>query len=229
LIRCCTLLRIVALLCTIAAVPSASIDGEATVYVIGDFTANFNVAYQATLQPSPANRSWTSIGIVLTGKAVPGPAVALGLIRGDPHAPALHAFTQTRTANGTQAFRALPVRCYPGCALVLRANPERIYAIVGTQRVGDWLRSDLGLAQPYVQLNAEVHTPGDSISAVLLPLRVVANSQFVRLPTCAFTARGIASQRFANGSLAFSGTYDRAAPAAFMSLLTGRRTGRCFP
>lgn len=78
----------------IAAVKSASTDGEATVYVMGKFSEAFDVAYRGRLNPGARNKSsGTTLSILLIGQDVPGPGVSIGLA-GDPsHMHTVHPFT----------------------------------------------------------------------------------------------------------------------------------------
>jgi hypothetical protein len=212
---------------------SLSTDGEATIYLTGDFSTGFSVAYNAILPAALGNRSRTFVGIMLIGRTNPGPRIELGLTRGDPNAAALQAFTSVNSRNGGHRFQSIPVRCTPACRLVLRGDKVRLRALIVTQNaiqeVGSWARSDFGFLRPYVQLNGEVSERGDTIAAVLVPMRVVAASQSLPAPTCGFTTRGIQPRRLAGGTLTFTGTYRDAAPTSFVDLRSGRLVGRCTP
>lgn len=60
----------------IAAVKSASSDGEATVYLMGKFSTDFDVVYRAALKPAGHNKSWSSLSILLVGTQIPGPGAS---------------------------------------------------------------------------------------------------------------------------------------------------------
>ena len=208
-----------------AAVKAVSTDGEATVYVTGDLSRNFNVSYQAALHPSPGNRSWTTVGVMLLGRANPGPSLEVGLARGPSNA--LTGFTSTQGVKPRATFKAFVVRCTPGCVLTVRADENAYYASIEGAQVGEWPRKQFDFIKPYIQLNAEVIKPGDSISAVFLPIRLVSNSEPMQSPSCAFTTRGIEPSLLPNGALQFVGTYRRDAPPAFVSLGTRHHGDRC--
>src|SRR5271163_41417 len=78
------------------AATALSTDGEATVYLMGDFTSDFDLRYRATLSASVSNRSWSTIGIMLLGRANPGRSVEIGLANGDPDGQTVVAFTSAR-------------------------------------------------------------------------------------------------------------------------------------
>jgi len=48
-----------------AAVTSASTDGEATVYIAGHFSSNFDVAYNAALSEAPPNKGRSGVSLLL--------------------------------------------------------------------------------------------------------------------------------------------------------------------
>ena len=56
-----------------ANVKSASSDGEATVYLLDKFSADFDLAYRAVLKPAVPRQSWSSLSILLVGSQIPGP------------------------------------------------------------------------------------------------------------------------------------------------------------
>ncbi len=208
-----------------ATVKAVSTDGEATVYVTGDLSRNFIVSYQAALQPSPGNRSWTTVGVMLLGRTESGPSIEVGLARSASNA--LTGFTATQGLKSRASFKAFVVGCAPGCVLTVRADDKAYYAYIDAAQVGAWPRNQFAFVKPYIQLNAEAVKPGDSISAIFLPIRLVANGEVMPAPACAFTTRGIEPSRLPNGALQFTGTYHAGAPAAFVTLTTGQRGDRC--
>lgn len=208
-----------------------STDGEATVYVMGEFSRGFNLAYYAVLRPTPTNRSNTFIGIMLLGRRNPGSSIALGLTRAASIAHALRFYLSISAKNGGNHYTTFPAACSPSCELILRGDRYALYAFVvtedGIRKLGAWSRADLELVRPYVQLNGEVTRPGDSIAGALTPIRMVADSLDLSAPTCAFTTRGILPRRDPNGTLTFSGSYGIEAPASFIDLKSGRFVDRC--
>jgi hypothetical protein len=204
-------------------------DGEATIYVTGDFSRGFSVAYNAVLQQEPTNRGTTFVGIMLLGRR-PGGSLAFGLTRG-VQSQSLQAFVSTATARGARHYESSPARCLPACTLVLRGDRYGLYAFVVTvdavRKLGAWARADYAFVRPYVQLNAEAAVPGDRIAAMLVPMRVVVDAHDLPPPRCAFTTRGIEPRRNAGRMLEFTGTYRPDAAAAFIDLRTGKRVERC--
>ena len=212
-------------------VPKAvSTDGEATIYVMGDFARGFNIAYNAVLPQLNLNRSASFLGITLLGRRTPGGSIALGLTRGEP-SQSLAVFVATTTARGARHYEAIPSVCLPACTLVLRGDRYGIYAFVvtadGIRKLGAWARADFVMTRPYVQLNGEVAEPQDRIDATLIPLRVVVDSHDLPAPGCAFTTRGIAPGRDPSGRLRFTGTYRPDGAPAFIDLKSGKAVEHC--
>jgi hypothetical protein len=213
-------------------VKAISTDGEATIYLSGDFSGGFNVAYSAQLRSMPANRSTIFLDLMLIGRKIPGSAIELGLTR-DARSGfgALRAFTAITTRYGAYRYAAFPVSCTPACVLILRGDRHGFHASVvsndAIRRIGSWERSDFDLRGPYVQLNGEVTRTGDAIDAALRPVRVVAAASELAAPICAFTTRGVLPRRLPGGMLAFSGTNRNAAPVSFIDLTRARMVARC--
>lgn len=207
-----------------AAVTSASPDGEATVYLLGDFSGNFDIVYRGTLKPGPANKSWSTLSILLVGSRIPGPGVSVGLAEVPSHRGAIKPFTYVVYPGATDDYVRHSMNCDVGCVLELRGDPRNVYAYVDGRRLGSWSRSDLYLRHPYVQLNAEVHEAGDSIRASLTAVRPVVAAGLVLHPTCGFTTRGIVPA--GHRTIAFRGTTDNAR-ATYTDLLTGARKDKC--
>jgi hypothetical protein len=208
-----------------------STDGEATIYVTGDFVHGFDLAYNALLRPMPANRGDIFVGIMLTGHEPHGPGIELGLNRDAVNPRLVRVFLSLNARHAAPSYTSFPARCTPACELILRGDRYGLYAAVitedGIQNIGAWSRAAFSLVQPYVQLNGEVTKPGDRIFAVLTPMRTVANSENLARPTCAFTTRGIVPRREPGGLLIFSGAYRTDAPSSFIDLKTGRMVDRC--
>ena len=67
---------------TAADVKAASSDGEATVYLLDNFSADFDLTYRAVLKPTAHNKSWSSLSILLVGSQIPGPGASVGVNHG---------------------------------------------------------------------------------------------------------------------------------------------------
>jgi hypothetical protein len=207
-----------------AAVKSASSDGEATVYLMADFTKSFDIAYRVTLKPAAHNKSWSSVSILLVGRQIPGAGASLGIISDPPSHTLVHSFTYVVYPNLKGDYNRQSGRCLTGCLIELRGDQHSIYAYVNDSLVASWSRSDLYLQHPHIQLNAEVHGVGDSIYAVLIPVRTVVADRTLPHPTCAFTTRGIEPAGLT--ALKFRGKANDAG-GAFINLLTGIRGDKC--
>lgn len=208
-----------------ATVKPVSTDGEATVYLMGDFSGRFDVAYRAALSARPRNKSWSTLSLLLIGRRIPGPGASVGLMRDASHGNALRAFTDVVYPNRSgDGFKSLAARCNSGCILELRGDSARISAYVNGEQVASWPRTDLNLERPYIQLNAEVHGPGDAIAASLEPVRMAAAGHAIHDPKCAFTTRGI--EPYGRHVLTFRGVNEKA-DGAFVNLTTGSHSDRC--
>lgn len=209
---------------------AVSTDGEATIYLLGDFRRGFNVAYNAVLPQERTNHGTTFVDVMLLGPRNPGGSVALGLTRSPPN-QSLQAFVATTTAHGADHYGSFPVVCLPACSLILRGDRYGLYAFAltadGIRKLGSWARADLAIVRPYVQLNAEVATPGDRIGATLIPMRLVADSHDLAPPKCAFTTRGVMPRRDPGGMLHFTGAFRPEATAAFVDLKKADFVDRC--
>jgi hypothetical protein len=213
-------------------IKAVSTDGEATMYVKGDFSGGFNVAYGAVLRSMPANRSATFLDVMLIGRQNPGPAVELGLTRDARNGfGALRAFTAVTTRYGARRYSEAPIACAPACVLILRGDSRSFRASVmsddGYREIGSWDRRDFDLREPYVQLNGEVAKTGDAIYGVLAPVRVVAAARELGTPSCAFTTRGVVPSRLPGGMLTFTGANRNGAPVTFVDLTRNRTVTRC--
>ncbi len=172
-------------------VKPVSSDGEATVYLPGNFSGAFDLAYKATLAKMRENRGFSWLSVLLIGKAVPGPGVSVGLANGDPNGRTISAFTSVTDAALKNSYQSHHVSCLRGCIIELRGDALKVEAFVEGVAVGTWPRSMLHLEMPSVQLNAEVNRSGDAVVASLSPLRTVADGKNLPKPVCAFTTRGI--------------------------------------
>ena len=208
------------------AAKSASTDGEATIYIFGDFSKGFALSYAATMRPQPANRGVSFLSIDLLSTGMPFRGVAVGLSLGDPKATSLKAFTTSTTAHGSD-YTPFTVDCAPACTLQLRSDGQTIYAFAGTQKLGSWPRSKFGFVKPYVQINGEVVKPHDAITASLAPIQLVANGQTIPPPQCAFTTQGVFPLRQPDGTLTFTGTFTLGADVTYLDARTGARVNTC--
>lgn len=205
------------------AVKSASTDGEATVYLAGNFTANFDVAYRAVLKPGPRNKSWTSLGILLVGTQIPGPGAFVGL-SSDPKTHAVTPYTYVDfPRQGQFEYKKQFGKCDAQCIIELRGDRARIFASINNSVVASWSRSDLYLQHPSIQINAQAHGTGDSIEASLIPMRTTAHGRALN-PTCAFTTRGI--EPVGLSTLRFTGTTNDGL-GEFVNLSTGTHADKC--
>lgn len=209
---------------TSAAVKSASSDGEATVYLMADFSEDFDVAYRVALKPGSHNKSWSSLSILLVGHQIPGAGASVGVISDPPHHTPIQPFTYVTYPNLKDDYSLHAGRFLTGCLVELRGDQRNVYAYVNGSVVASWSRSDLYLQRPHIQLNAEVHGLGDSIAAELIPVRATVAGHPLPRPRCAFTTRGIEPNGLT--MLTFQGTANNAR-AAFINLLTGSRGDKC--
>ncbi len=215
-----TLFALVAL----TGVKPVSSDGEATVYLSGNFTGDFDVAYKATLAPAPHNTSLSWLSILLIGKVIPGSGTSVGIASGGPRQSVTSVYTDVTYPNLNDTYKRERANCTTRCILELRGDKHTIFALVNGTELEAWPRSILRLTRPSIQLNAEVHGVGDVLQASLTPVRTIAAGRPLQHPTCAFTTRGIEPSGTRN--LNFSGR-NRDAPGEFVSLTTGAHGERC--
>ena len=62
-----------------AAPKAFSTDGEATVYVNGDFRKEFTLVYEAQLSPIATNGGWSVLAVSILGGPPPSDAVTIGI------------------------------------------------------------------------------------------------------------------------------------------------------
>ncbi len=208
-----------------AAVTSASTDGEATVYITGDFSRDFDVAYNAVLREAPRNKGWSGVSLLLVGTVIPGPGVSIGLSTGDPSEHEIYAFTSVVDAHGHESYNNTPATCGAGCRIELRGTATSIDAVLNNRVISRWSRASMPLVNPSIQINAEVAKAGDTIHAVLTPVALTIGTRTLKSPTCAFTTQGVEPNGV--GALTFSGAFRPGAQAAFVSLKTGHRGDKC--
>ncbi len=207
-----------------AAVKSVSTDGEATVYLMGNFSGTFDVAYSASLALAAHNKSWSALTILLVGTIIPCPGASIGLASGYPNARTLTAFTDVTYSSLRNSYKSQRVNCPIRCVIELRGNKNNIYAFLDGKRLATWPRVDLSLIKPSIQLNAEAHGVGDVINASLVRIRTIAGGRILPHPTCAFTTRGVEPSGTTN--FKFTGT-NRNAAGAFIALATGAHSDKC--
>jgi hypothetical protein len=216
------------LLLLVSTVPSGSApqvvatDGMATIYLLGDFNRDFDLAYDVTLDPAPDNRSWSLIDVMLVAETIPGDSVEVGVFHGGAIPGA---FTSTVIA-GTNAFVDQGA-CANPCRIELRGEATTIVALTGGREAARWARSTFHFTRPSVQLNGEVDAPGDRLAARMHLVHARLAGAALASPTCAFTTRGIEARSSAADALSFSGTHDAQARVAYFALADGREQTIC--
>ena len=220
--------RVITLLATLvlttASVKAISTDGEATIYLSGSYSGDFDVAYRARLGPSPHNTSWTTLGILLIGNQIPGPSGSVGLESDAQHPGTVLPYTALTRQNLRIEYKSYRIDCTGGCVIELRGDAKRISAYARGVRLASWPRSVLNPRQAYVQLNAEAHGDGDSLVASLSAVRTIAGGRRLPPPVCGFTTRGI--KPAGRGILSFTGDTNNAG-GAYVNLATGARVPNC--
>lgn len=169
--------------------------GEATIYVAGDFTGDFDVSYDVTLVAPLNNRSFTTIGVMLIGASDPGPSAEVGLADGYPSAKSTSGFVVGSHAHGTTSSAVWGLRCGSTCTIELRGTSDRVSAYLDGRTAATWSRSDLAIKSPYIQINAEVYKVGDTISALIVTQKATARGRALQMPTC--ESQPVASRRVA--------------------------------
>jgi hypothetical protein len=227
------ILSLVAIFCIASSMQSAgkvravSTDGEATVYLLHDFSRAFDLKYSVWFKPSPRNRSWSDVSVLLIGRSPSAGSVSVGLMRGYPNAGTLSALTMATRPGVRPAFKSIPVHCAHACAIELRGDARNVEALVQGRAVGVWMRADLALIKPYVQINGEVSATGDRIAAQMRPIHVVLSGRAIPHPKCAFTTQGVEPHRGRDGTIVFSGARRVNGRATFISLVNGKDVGHC--
>jgi hypothetical protein len=211
-----------------AKVKPVSTDGEATVYLNGDFSKEFDLSYDIAFHPARHNRSLSFIDVLLLGGIPPSGSITVGLMLGAPNASTLSAFVTTNPRGGKQKFEQFPVTCLSHCHLELKGNATHFFASIQGRRIRTWSRSNLFIRKPYVQLNGEVNGSGDSIFASVTPIRVNAGGRSLR-PTCAFTTQGIEARGTSANTIEFVGSSRSDARVTYVSLRTGKTGDKCPP
>lgn len=215
---------VAAVLALIGSVKAVSTDGEATVYLRGNFTGAFDVRYRAAIASFPRNGSWSMVGLLLVGH-IPGPSAYVGVTspgNDGRNAP----FAMATELGGKSSYVTTPDACATSCVIELRGDHKEIQALVNGRVAMTWARAIVPLVDAGVQLNAEVSQPGDRIEASLTPIHAVADGRVLGTPTCGFTTQGVAPTLHGQ-SVLFAGGYRPGAPADFVALKTGRRGDRC--
>jgi hypothetical protein len=198
--------------------------GEAGVYLLSDFSNDFDVAYRALLKPGAKNKSWSALSILLIGSQNPGPCASVAVASNPPHHRSVFPFTFVAYPSLDNKYESHSASCARGCLIELRGDANNIYAYVAGKLLHSWLRSDLRLQHPYIQLNAEAHGVGDSIEASLTPVRGVVAGRMLSHPTCGFEGRGIEAAGI--GTLIFRGKASHAG-GTFINLLTRAHQNKC--
>lgn len=205
----------------LAAVHAYSSDGEATVYLSGDFSQPFDLSYAATMDAAPRNRSWSYVGILLLGNPLPSDSVEVGLFRLAASRGRPSLFTSITTKGSSSGFRDEGT-CAANCVLELRGDRTIIEALANGRVITRWKRTEFHMDKPYIQLNGEVARTADTISAHLRPLNTTLGSHSLKSPTCAFTTQGIDARQSPDHALTFEGTFRPASRVAYISLADGK-------
>jgi hypothetical protein len=206
-----------------AASKAFSTDGEATVYVNGDFRKEFTLEYEVQLRPIATNGGWSVLAVTILGGAPPSNGVTIGIY---PSRKGVHVFTSV-TRGKSNVFRDAGIECKPRCKIRLSGNAAGFVASVGTRTIATWPRFALRMPAPMVQLNGEVSRPGDALDAFLVPVHAAAGGRALSSPSCAFVTQGINVSRVAGGGLRYTGTYRNDGPATYVSLNDGRTGDTC--
>lgn len=203
----------------LAKVRTVSSDGEATVYLMGDYSGDFDLAYNVTFDPEPSNHSWSTVTLMLIGPLQPSAWISVGLSRGYPTRASFKVFTASGGPRKSGTYKNSSVRCALSCRIELRADKTTIYALVNGRKIETWARNAFTIIKPYVQLNGEVHAIGDRISARLDLARAVSAEKPLPRPLCAFTTQGVEARAIAPSGIAFSGARRRNARVTYVSLI----------
>jgi hypothetical protein len=209
-----------------AKVRTISTDGEATIYLMGDYSRDFDLAYNVVFDPAPANRSWSSLTLSLLGPLQPSASISVGLTRGYPKAAAVRGFIASSRPRKPGAYKSFSVRCSLTCGIELRGDKTTVYALVNGRTVGTWDRKAFRVIRPYVQLNGEVNAIADRISARLYMVRALAGGKSLK-PTCAFTTQGVEPRAIGSSAVAFSGSRRQNARVTYISLMNGSTGDSC--
>jgi hypothetical protein len=206
-----------------AAPKAFSTDGEATVYVNGDFRKEFTLVYEAQLRPIATNGGWSVLAVSILGGAPPSDAVTIGIY---PSPKGVRVFTSV-TRGKTNVFRDAGIACKPHCRISLSGSTAGFVASVGTRTVATWPRFTLRMPAPMVQLNGEVSRSGDALDAFLVPVHAMADGRALSPPSCAFVTQGIKVRRVPGGGLRYTGTYRNDGRTTYVSLNDGRTGDTC--
>jgi hypothetical protein len=211
----------------LAKVRTVSTDGEATVYLMGDYSGDFDLAYNVVFDPASSNHSWSTVTLMLLGPLQPSAWISVGLSRGYPKPASLQGFTASSRLGKPETYKNSSVRCSLACGIELRADKTTIYALVNGRTIEAWSRKVLTIIKPYVQLNGEVHAIGDRISARFYLVRAVADKKRLLSPTCAFTTQGVEARAIAPAGIVFRGARRPDARVTYVSLKDGSTGASC--
>jgi hypothetical protein len=210
----CAALVALAALRADAAPKALSTDGEATVYLSGDFRRDFLMEYNVQFATAYDNKGSSTFAITFLGGPPPSDAVTVGVYG---VARSGRVFTSV-TRDGRSTFRPTRHVCAPACRLSLRGDVNGLSAFIDDVWLQSWPRFSIGAPAPAFQLNGEVSTPGDRVIIVVSPARTRAAGKKLGMPTCGFTTRGISVREEASGALSFAGIYTESAPASYVKL-----------
>ena len=197
-----------------AAPKALSTDGEATLYLRGDFRRDFLMEYNVEFAAAYDNKGWSTFSITFLGGPPPSDAVTVG-VYGVAHSGRV--FTAV-TRDGRLTFRPTRHVCAPACRLSLRGDVNGLSAFLDDVWLQSWPRFSLRAPASAFQLNGEVSTPGDRVTIEVSPVRTTAGGRKLGMPTCGFTTRGIRVREEQYGALTFAGVYTESAPASYVKL-----------
>ena len=206
----------------IASLTSAT-HGEATVYIAGNFTRDFDVSYVILLAGPSNNKSFTTIGMMLIGATDPGPTAEVGLAQDYPAANDVSGFAIGSRDHGTTSSAIWGISCGSTCTVELRGTSDHVYGYVGGRLAAAWSRTDLSIKGPYIQINAEVYQKGDAISASVVKKKAISADRALQVPICEFTTGGIEARASSPIVITFEGVYRSGARSTFAWLKSGAK------
>ena len=115
--------------------------GEATVYIAGNFTRDFDVSYVILLAGPSNNKSFTTIGMMLIGATDPGPTAEVGLAQDYPAANDVSGFAIGSRDHGTTSSAIWGISCGSTYTVELRGTSDHVYGYVGGRLAAAWSRT----------------------------------------------------------------------------------------
>ena len=125
-----------------AAPQAFSTDGEATVYLSGDFRQDFLMEYNVQFAAAYDNKGWSTFSITFLGGPPPSDAVTVGVYG---VARSGRVFTAV-TRDGRTTFHPTRHVCAPACRLSLRGDVNGLSAFIDDVWLRSWPRFSLRAA-----------------------------------------------------------------------------------